>query len=118
MRPETNPMNRQPVKKTLRRRSSRKVRLLSCGSTFAYLACLLGWTPGANAATLVNLDATALPEGPLAAWANAGTLGGTFDSAGDTTPAVATVDGAKAVQFIGGTAAAAGTQYLGPVAPV
>src|SRR5687768_5624139 len=111
------PMKRHPVKKSVRRRSFAKARLLSCGSTFAYLACLLGWAPGAKAATLVDLDATALAEGPLATWTNTGTLAGSFTSAGDAVPEVTMVDGAKAVQLIGGTGGAAGTHYLGPVAP-
>src|SRR5687767_15032459 len=109
-------MKRQPLPR-FPRRPSRKARLLSCGSTFAYLACLLGWSPGARAATLVDLDATTLPEGPLATWVNTGSLAGNFTSAGDTVPEVATVDGAKAVQLIGGTTGPLGTHYLGPTAP-
>ncbi|HEY6226151.1 MAG TPA: hypothetical protein VI282_03405, partial [Verrucomicrobiae bacterium] len=98
------------------RRRNRKTQLLTAGSTFAYLACLLGWTPRANAATLVNLDATSLPEGPLATWANTGTVAGDFTSSNTETPAVVTIDGAKAVQF-GTGANPAGTAYIGPIAP-
>jgi hypothetical protein len=99
------------------RRPNCKTRLLSVGSTFAYLACLVGWTPRAQAATLVDLDATSLPEGPLPAWNNTGTLGGSFTSSGTETPEIVTVDGAKAVQFSATTGATAGTSYLGPAAP-
>src|SRR6266516_1399907 len=49
---------------------------------------------------LVNLDATGLPEGPLATWVNSGTVPGDFTSAGTVVPAVATVAGTKGVAFI------------------
>src|SRR3712207_5341572 len=53
----------------------------------------------AMAAEVVNLDATALPAGPLSSWANTGTLGGNFSSGGTGTPQVASVNGVNAVQF-------------------
>ena len=49
---------------------------------------------------LVDLDASALPEGPLAAWRNVGTLGGIFTSPG-TNARVKVIDGVKAVDFGG-----------------
>lgn len=49
---------------------------------------------------LVSLDASKLPEGPLAAWENAGTLKGSFKNDG-TNPQVKVVDGVKAVDFGG-----------------
>ena len=49
---------------------------------------------------LVSLDAGKLPEGPLAAWENAGTLKGSFKNDG-TNPLVKVVDGVKAVDFGG-----------------
>jgi hypothetical protein len=48
---------------------------------------------------LVDLDAAALPEGTLTEWANAGSLGGAFKSAG--APQAKTLDGVKAVEFGG-----------------
>jgi hypothetical protein len=67
---------------------------------------------GANAAVLVNLDATALPEGALSTWRNTGTMGGSFASAGTAAPNVVTQAGVKAVGFTG-----AANHFLGPVAP-
>jgi len=106
-----------PVRPKHRRTHNRKIRLLSVGSTFAYLACLVGWGPRSQAATLVNLDATALPEGPLATWSNTGVVAGDFTSFGTEVPAVVTLDGAKAVQFGATAGGAAGTSYIGPAAP-
>lgn len=61
---------------------------------------------------LVNLDATALPEGPLNTWNNTGTVAGNFASSGSAVPAVVTQSGVKGVNFTG-----APNNYLGPVAP-
>jgi hypothetical protein len=85
-------------------------------STFVFVASLGVWLPKAHAAALVDLDATTLPEGPLATWSNAGTVGGDFTSAGDTVPQVTTTAGVKGVSFLGGTGGAAGTHDEGPAA--
>jgi hypothetical protein len=70
-----------------------------------------------RADVIVNLDATQLATGPLATWPNSGSLPGDFTSAGTVVPQVVTVADGKGVSFIGGTAGAAGTHYIGPVAP-
>jgi len=62
---------------------------------------LLLWAavlPAARAADgpLVDLDAAGLGPGPLAAWANRGSAGGSFEAGGDR-PVVATVGGRQAV---------------------
>jgi hypothetical protein len=51
----------------------------------------------------VDIDATELPEGPLATIDNEGTLGGLFEARGgaDMTPVVTTVGGTKGIQFDG-----------------
>jgi len=64
-----------------------------------------------HSAILVDLDATSLPEGALASWANQGALGGSF-AASAAVPAVALVDGVKGVAFNGTT-----HFYTGPAAP-
>ena len=74
------------------------------------LLVLPGLAMTARAAILVNLDATALPLGPLATWTNSGTVAGDFTASGS--PAVATVGGVKAVTLAGG-----GDFYTGPIAP-
>ena len=68
-------------------------------------------------AVLVDLDATKLPEGPLATWVNQGSLPGNFTSAGTAVPQVITVKGGKGVAFLGGTTGPQGTHYAGPAAP-
>ena len=65
-----------------------------------------------QAAVLINLDATALAEGPLNAWNNTGTVAGNFASSGSAVPAVVKQSGVKGVNFTG-----AANNYLGPVAP-
>ena len=57
----------------------------------ALAAAAVSSVPAAHAAKLVELDATTLPVGAAATWANTGTLGGNFVSAGTTTPAVAAI---------------------------
>lgn len=51
----------------------------------------------------VDVDATALAEGPLSSIANSGTLGGLFEARGGgaTVPAVTTINGVKAITFDG-----------------
>ena len=62
-------------------------------------------------ATLVSLDATDLPEGPLNTWTNKGSTTGDFTSAGTTPPRVVTAKAGKGVQF------SPTAHYIGPVAP-
>jgi hypothetical protein len=66
---------------------------------------------------LVDLDASQLPTGPLPTWQNHGTATGNFTSAGTAVPEVVTKDDAKGIAFLGGTAGADGTHYVGPAAP-
>ena len=61
-----------------------------------------------HAGVLVNLDATALPVGPLTEWTNSGSLGGSFASPGS--PEVAESEGVKGVNLTG-------DYFVGPVAP-
>lgn len=68
--------------------------------------------------TIVNLDATQLPAGPLVTWPNTGTLPGDFTSAGTVVPAVTNVAGVNTVYFLGGTTGPDGTHYIGPAAPL
>lgn len=70
----------------------------------------------AHAATLIDLDATGQPTGPLGMWPNTGTLAGDFYAWMDA-PEVVTVDGVNAVSFRGGTPGLQGTSYYGPNAP-
>jgi hypothetical protein len=62
---------------------------------------------------IVNLDATSLAEGPLDAWTNGGTLGGSFTTLPDAIPAVVeTVQGIKGLTFDG-----LNNYYTGPDMP-
>jgi hypothetical protein len=71
----------------------------------------------AHGATLINLDATSQPLGPLYVWPNTGTVAGDFNILADA-PEVITVDGVKGVAFAGGAASGdQGTSYFGPAAP-
>jgi hypothetical protein len=67
-------------------------------------------TPGTSSATpVVDLNAAALSAGPLTTWANAGTVGRSFEA--DAPPVVETLGGVKGVTF-------SGLEVLtGPVAP-
>src|SRR6266566_1790164 len=86
-------------------------------SAFVFVTCLGIWLPKTYGAKLIDLDATQLSLGPLTNWTNTGSVAGDFVSSGDVVPSVNTVDGAKAVQFVGGTGGGVGTHYLGPIAP-
>src|ERR671922_1018467 len=102
------------MKSPKRIRSGRNVvppgRFASRRSTFAFVACLGIWLPRTYGATLVDLDATGLAEGPLATWNNTGTLPGNFTvPAGGTVPAVTNVAGVKGVAFLATGGAAGGT---------
>ncbi len=55
--------------------------------------------PATALSVLVNLDASGLDDGTIGSWANAGTLGGTFDASGD--PMVESIDGVKGVTLDG-----------------
>lgn len=89
-------------------------------SAYVFAASLGVWLPKAEAATLVNLDSTALPLGEASTWANTGSLVGDFvtGSGATTNPTVVLVDGVKGMSFQadGGTAGA-GSHYVGPIAP-
>lgn len=70
-------------------------------------------SPLAYGAVLVDLDATALPTGPLNPWTNRGSIGGSFVPGATTAvPSVTTLDTVKGVTFNGST-----HFYTGPVAP-
>jgi hypothetical protein len=80
---------------------------------FAMAALCGAATPFAYGAVIVDLDATSLPTGPLNAWANKGSLGGSFaPGAANAVPAITAVDTVKGVTFNGTT-----HFYTGPVAP-
>lgn len=80
------------------------------GSAIA-AALLCGSTPtSARAEILINLDASALPAGPLNLWKNTGSVAGDFILT-ETAPTVETVKNAKGV-----TMSSAGF-FTGPVAP-
>ncbi len=64
-----------------------------------------------DAAVLVRLDATDLPEGPLEIWENTGEQEGDFEANPDHVPSVITVDGVKGVDFDGDN-----DWYVGPTA--
>ncbi|MGA4580048.1 LamG-like jellyroll fold domain-containing protein [Limisphaera sp. VF-2] len=70
----------------------------------------------ASAATVIHLDATSQPPGPLPVWPNTGTISGDFVPWADT-PEVIEVDGVRGVAFRGGTPGLQGTSYYGPNVP-
>src|SRR5262245_8053212 len=87
-------------------------------SAYVFVACLGIWLPPAQAALLVDLDATQLPTGPLTNWINAASGIGDFTvPSGATVPAVTNVDGVKGVAFLATGGGAGGTSYIGPAAP-
>ena len=87
-------------------------------SAFVFVACLGIWLPRSYAATLVDLDATQLPLGPLNTWTNTGTLPGNFTvPTGATVPSVIVAAGVKGIAFLATGGGAGGTQYVGPIAP-
>ena len=67
--------------------------------TWPLFTALLGAWGLAAERPLLDLDATALPAGPVTEWVNAGTLVAVFKSAAAVQ--VKTVDGTKAVEFSG-----------------
>jgi hypothetical protein len=82
------------------------------------LLALFALAPVSHGDILVNLDATSRPAGDLATWANTGTLGGNFTSAGATIPKVVSL----ALPVSGSVNAVRltniFTHYQGPSAPV
>src|SRR3989442_4082928 len=97
---------------------SRSQRLNRRSSTFVFAACLGIWLPRCYGATLVDLDATQLSEGPLNTWTNAGTVVGNFTvTTGATVPSVVATNGVKGVAFLATGGGAGGTKYIGPIAP-
>jgi hypothetical protein len=72
-------------------------------------------------ATVINLDATGAPLGPLDPWPNTGTISGDFNAAGSVyafTPGeVVVVDGVKGVVIPASTSGSLGVAYDGPLAP-
>jgi len=101
-----------------RKVAGRRSSFLRRRSAFVFVASLGIWLPRIHGATLVDLDATALPEGPLATWTNAGTVVGNFTvPTGATVPAVTNAAGIKGIGFLATGGGAGGTQYLGPIAP-
>jgi hypothetical protein len=89
-----------------------------CPSAFVCVASLGIWLPRSEGATLVDLDATSLPTGPLNTWTNAGTIGQTFVvPTNAVVPSVTNVDGVHAVAFQAGGGSTGGTHYVGPEVP-
>ncbi len=72
------------------------------------------WSLPLNGAILVNLDATALPLGPLPTWINTGTIAGNFNATGS--PGVTSVAGLNAVTLEGGSDFYAGPPAGGTIA--
>jgi len=72
-------------------------------------------------ATVINLDATVAPLGPLDPWPNTGTISGDFNAAASVyafTPGeVISVDGVKGVAIPTSTSGSLGVAYDGPLAP-
>ncbi|HVR34512.1 MAG TPA: hypothetical protein VMS21_01530, partial [Methylomirabilota bacterium] len=91
-------------------------RSMARNSAFAFVACLGIWLPRAQAAVLVNLDATQLTEGPLATWPNSGTVAGDFTATGTlpNVPQVVTLDDVVGVQFVDDDT----DSYVGPGSPI
>src|SRR2546425_2550975 len=101
-----------------RRAVAYRSRYVRPSSAFVFVACLGIWLPRCYAATLVDLDATQLPIGPLNTWTNTGTLPGNFTvPTGATVPSVVATNGVKGVSFLATGGGAGGTHYLGPIAP-
>ena len=90
-----------------------------CPSALVFVASLGIWLPRADAATLVNIDATSYPLGPANILTNTGTLQGDFISSGAIVPGVSNIDGIHAVAMldVAGTIGADGQQYAGPQTP-
>ena len=89
-------------------------------SAYAFVAGLGVWLPKADAATLINLDATTQSLGALNTWPNTGTLPGDFNTGpgATTNPVVVLKDGVNGIVLeTDGGVAGAGSHYVGPAAP-
>src|ERR1043166_4744526 len=95
----------------------RATRKFAHRSVYVFAAFVGLWLPKSYSAVLVDLDSTALPEGPLATWKNNGTTPGDFTSAGSIVPNVTNVLGVKGISFLASPGGTNGTHYIGPVAP-
>ena len=98
-------------KKNFRKNSMRSARV-GRNSAYLFAACVGLWLPKSFSAVLVDLDATALPEGELPTWTNQGTVTGDFVAPAGGVPSVTTLTGVKGVTFNGTS-----QYYTGPVAP-
>jgi hypothetical protein len=88
-------------------------------SAYAFVAGLGVWLPRAEAATLINLNATPLPVGPLSTWTNSGTVVGDFTAVQATNPPIVGFSlGVKSVEFTALGGGNNGQSYIGPVPPV
>jgi|YNPBryantNP2012_1023418.scaffolds.fasta_scaffold09704_3 hypothetical protein len=84
----------------MKTKSLDSVRAQSCRGLVALVAlCLATASPVIWAATVIDLDATLLPDGSLNTWVNKGTLPGDFTSARTTAPAVVEAKAGKGIQF-------------------
>src|SRR5436309_12991516 len=87
-------------------------RFVRPSKAFVFVACLGIWLPRSYGATLVDLDATQLPVGPLNTWTNTGTLPGNFTvPTGATVPSVIATNGVNGIAFLTAGGGAGGTQY-------
>lgn len=77
---------------------SRSSRLNSVAAVMV-LCVVVSAAIGAAASPLIDVDADALPIGPVESWANKGLAGGSFDRGADKAPQATTVQGRRAVQF-------------------
>jgi hypothetical protein len=110
--------SRKSIQPRPRRTATQLPRFVRPGPAFVFVACLGIWLPRCYTATLVDLDATQLPIGPLNTWTNAGSLQGNFTvPTGATVPSVIATNGVKGVAFLATGGGAGGTQYIGPIAP-
>ncbi len=124
MKPTTLSKRATSRKVKARKNISGVIRSATRGSAYAFAATLGIWLPSADAATLVNLDATGLnpvdfPSG-LTTWTNTGTTVGDFVSVGTVVPPVVTLDGVNCLGLTNdiNTGAALGTSYVGPAIPI
>src|SRR5882724_2642514 len=88
-------------------------------SRYAFLAGAGIWLPRAEAATLINLDATSAanyPQGPINTWTNTGTVIGDFTNNTATLPVVTNINGIECIYF-DGTGGGGGASMIGPNTP-
>src|SRR5437867_2490225 len=85
-------------------------------SPYAFMASAGIWLPRADAATLVNLDATSAanyPPGPVSTWTNTGALIGDFTNNTATLPVATNINGIECI-FFDGVGGAGGASLAGP----